>query len=464
MKFFFVFLAMFFCAFIAGAQNTVITGTAPGAEGKRVRITAPSDGMTFIEKLLATEEVDGTGNFSISMKLEKTTDATISIDFHAAEIFLEPGKKYNLRIGALSYDDASEVNPFIQAQNLEISGRIGEPGGLNDLIGRFDSIYNAFLLGNFNALYRDRKKSRIDSLRITLNREFSQAENPFFISYTTYKLASLEQSSLYYNASQLARNYLIGKPALYENPEYMDFFNNYFSKYLTVTSVRLHKIDFIPLLKSQEPLKVLMKTLVTDTILKDDQLRELVLLKGLMEWYSMPGYDPGDVLTAIRSIQNTTGYPDHKVIAANMVKLLTRLSIGSEAPEFTLLNRDQKEFSLRSLRGKPVVLCFWTTYCAECLTELDFMAPLYEKYKDKLHFLCISADKYFTKMILFINLKKEYTWDFANIGDHMETLVDYEVRSYPLFVLIDKDGKIFKYPAGSPGRDLEAEIQQLLKE
>lgn len=461
--FFFLFAGML-CPGILVAQPTAITGTAPGAEGKRIRITAPGDGLTSVEKLLATIDVDISGNFSTSLKLEKTTDATISINFHAAEIFLEPGGKYILQIGAMNYDDNSENDPFIQSQNLEVVITASVHDELNSLIGKFNNIYDKFLLENFNSIYRDRQKSRIDSLRIILSREFSQVDHPFFVNFTTYKLASLEQASQYYNAVQLARKYLIGKPVLYENPEYMDFFNNFFSKYITVTSPSLHKIDFQPLFKSPDPEKRMLKTLATDTILKNDQFRELVLLKGLMEWYSMPGYDQEDVLQVISAVQNNSIYPDNQVIAANLVKLLTKLEPGSEAPGFTLINRDGKEISLKSLRGKPVVLCFWTTYCKECLTELDFLAPLYEKYKDKLHFLCVSADKYFTKMILFINLKKDYTWDFANIGDHLETLVDYEVRSYPLFVLIDREGKIFKYPAGSPGRDLEAEIQQLLKE
>ena len=65
-------------------------------------------------------------------------------------------------------------------------------------------------------------------------------------------------------------------------------------------------------------------------------------------------------------------------------------------------------------------------------------------------------------MLYFINLKKDYTWIFLNTGDQWEVLKDYDVRSYPLFVLIDKDGKIFKYPADVPGKGLEADLQKLL--
>ena len=64
-------------------------------------------------------------------------------------------------------------------------------------------------------------------------------------------------------------------------------------------------------------------------------------------------------------------------------------------------------------------------------------------------------------MLFFINLKKDYVWTFLNIGDQSEVLKDYDVRSYPLFVLIDKNGKIIKYPAEEPSGGLEAELQKI---
>jgi len=146
-----------------------------------------------------------------------------------------------------------------------------------------------------------------------------------------------------------------------------------------------------------------------------------------------------------------------------MISLLTKLKPGSKAPEFTLMNRDQKDLSLKSLLGKPVVLCFWTTYCEGCLSEMDLVKPLYDKYRENVHFVSVSADKYFSKMLYFVNLKKDYVWSFVNIGDQSDVLKDYDVRTYPLFVLIDKEGNIYKYPAGLPSGGLEAELQKILE-
>jgi len=189
-----------------------------------------------------------------------------------------------------------------------------------------------------------------------------------------------------------------------------------------------------------------------------------VMLKGLMELYYTPTYSQEEIIAVIARAKEKTLYPENRVVAENMISLLTKLKPGSLAPEFTLLSREQKEVSLKSMRGKPVVLCFWTTYCDDCLSEMEMIKPLFDAYKDKIHFVSISADKYFSKMLFFINLKRDYVWTFLHIGDHTEALKDYDVNNYPLFVIIDKEGKIFKYPAEKPGSGLEADLQKILEE
>ena len=461
--FLFLLLAGLCCPLLSTAQKTVLSGIAPGAERKIIQITTPGDLITFWEKPLAMATVDSTGHFSFSLNVEKTVNITISIDFHKTEMFLEPAKTYNVRIAPMKYDEYTEVNPFIQSQNLELEIVEKDPQELNTVIGEFNTIYSGFLMQNFNALYRERKKILLDTFRLQLNHHFGSVKNGFFIDYASYKIASLEQLTQYYSQAQLARKYFTEKLVLYNNPEYMEFFNNFFAKFLTASSNILRKVDFNPLLKSPDPYKSIMKAMAVDTILRNEQFRELVMLKGLLELYGNANYSQNDILPVINAVNNKSKFPENRVIAENMVSLLTKLKPGTKAPEFTLLNREQKMFSLKSLLGKPVVLCFWTTYCEGCLSEMDMIRPLYDKYQENVHFVCISADKYFSKMLYFINLKKDYVWNFVNIGDQSDVLKDYDVRTYPLFVLIDKDGRINKYPAGQPGSGLELDLQKLLE-
>ncbi|MCX6304932.1 MAG: TlpA disulfide reductase family protein [Bacteroidetes bacterium] len=449
---------------VSVAQKTVVNGMAPGAERKTIRITSPGDLITFWEKPLATSRVDSTGHFSLTLNLDRTVNAIISIDFHKTEMFLEPSKTYDIRIAPMKYDEYTEVNPFIQSQNLMIEDGDKDPQELNALIGAFNSIYSGFLMENFNALYHDRKKILLDTFRIRMNQHFGSVKNTYFLDYAAYKIASLEQMTQYYNQSQLAKKYFYDKPVLYNNMEYMEFFNSYFTKYITAASNTIRKVDFTSILRGPDSYKAIMKAMTVDTILKNEQLRELVMLKGLMELYNTTAYNQDDVLAVINATKDKTKYPDNRTVAEDMISLLTKLKPGTKAPEFTLLSRDQKNFSLKSLLGKPVVLCFWTTYCEGCLSEMDLIRPLYDKYRENVHFVSISADKYFSKMLYFINLKKDYVWTFLNIGDQWEVLKDYDVHTYPLFVLIDREGKIYKYPAEQPSTGLENDLQKILQQ
>ncbi len=445
-------------------STTVINGTAPGAVGKMLVLTAPSDLITFWENQLASAKVGPDGKFSISVKSDRTKVAVLAINFHKAEIFLEPGKTYRVIIDSINYDDVQEINPFIQSQSLKLQILFEDPHDLNYVIGDFNGLYNAFLLENFNALYRDRNKTKVDTFRVQMDARFGVVTNPYFKAYLKYKFAALEQLTKYYNTAELARRYFTDKPVLYLNLEYMDFFNSYFTKYLNVSSKILHLTDYKIILKGANPYAALMKTLAADSLLANEQLRELVLLKGMMEFYSNPDYKQEEVLSVIRAVSSGSVYPDNKVVAENMVRLLTKLKPGTRAPEFTLPDRNKKQVSLKDIEGKAVVLSFWTTYCQGCLSEMDLIKPMYDKYKDKVAFVSISADADFNKMNYFISMKKDFVWTFLHIGDQSGVLSDYEVRSYPLFVLIDKTGKIYKYPAEQPGNGLEAAIEKMIQE
>jgi peroxiredoxin len=458
-------LLVFIFFFSAGvsAQKTVIKGVAPGAERKIIRISTPGDLVTFWDKPLATSKVDSTGHFSLTVNIDQTINSIISIDFHKTEWFLEPSKTYVVKIAPMKYDDYTEVNPLIQSQNLTLELAEPDPDELNALVGAFNSIYSGFLEQNFNALYRDRNKVLLDTFRVQLNQHFGSVKNAYFLDYATYKIASLEQLAQYYNRAQLAKKYFSDSPILYNNLEYMDFFNSYFSKFMTASTGKMRKVDIAALLKGADPYAAIMKAMNGDTILKSERLRELVMLKGLMDLYNTPSYPQDEVLAVIRAAGEKSKYSENKTVAENMIHVLTRLKPGTMAPDFTLINREQKMLSLKSLRGKPVVLSFWTTYCEGCLSEMDLIKPLFDKYGKNIQFVSVSADKYFSKMLFFINLKKDYVWTFVNVGDQSEVLTNYDVRTYPLFVLIDKDGKIIKYPAEQPSTGLETELQKILQ-
>lgn len=456
-------LLFFLLSLAVSGQKITITGKAPGAERKFLQLTTPSDLITQWDNHLASVKIDSSGKFRMEIESDRVILATFSIEFHKADLLLEPGKTYLLDIAPMNYDEFTEINPFIQSQNLTIGTGDDSPAELNNLIGRFNTYYSGFLMENFNALYRDKNKVLLDTFRIRLNRLFGEYQHPYFIDYATYKIAGLEQLTQYYSNTQIAKKYFSASPVLYNNLEYMEFFNNFFSKYFSAISPVLRKTDFSSLLASSDPYVAVMKAMAADTLLKSEQLRELVMLKGMFEIYGNTAYDPAKILALMTLTKEKSKYPDNRLVAGNMVKHLTNLKPGTTAPDFIITGMDQRDFSSVALHGKPLLLFFWTSYCDGCLSEMDLLPSLYAQYGDRIQFVGVSADKFFAKMLFVLNQKKEYTWTFLNVGSRSEILTAYDVRTYPLFVLIDKDWKIVQYAAPLPSEDLGSAIEKLLE-
>ena len=464
MKHIYILLFSLFVGLTAFSQNVTIKGTVPGAEGRFITLSTPSDLITNTEQILGKVKIDSAGKFSLQANIDKTIACELSVDFHTGGFFIEPGKTYLIRIAPYNYNDIKELNPFINSTNLQIEILNLPSDDINFVVAAFNGVYNTFLVENFNALYRDHNKALVDTLKTKIKSEIGEPSDEYVKNYIDYKLANVIQLTQSMNQAMIGHTYFTTKPILYRNVEYMDFFNAFFSKYIYVTSRILKKNDYHILLSSQEPYAVLMKALESDSILKPEKLRELVLLKGLMDMYYTVPDDQKKIIIVLNTIEQTGKDQQNRLIASNIRKVLTNLQPGTPAPLFQLRNKENNgSVKLDSLRGKIVVLVFWTSSCVGCTNEMDLIKPIADKYKGKVVFVGISSEYSLTRMRYYVTLKKDWDWTFLHIGDQIDVLKAYDVRSLPLFVIIDKEGNIFKYPADPPGNGLENSIEQLVQ-
>ncbi len=69
------------------------------------------------------------------------------------------------------------------------------------------------------------------------------------------------------------------------------------------------------------------------------------------------------------------------------------VQVGLPAPAYRAVSADGDSVSLAALRGKPVLLNVWATWCRPCRDEIPELQRLYERYRDRgLELVGVSVD------------------------------------------------------------------------
>ena len=114
------------------------------------------------------------------------------------------------------------------------------------------------------------------------------------------------------------------------------------------------------------------------------------------------------------------------------------LSVGFEMPSVPVTRLDSTTIDLTVLRGKPVVINWWQTFCPPCITEIPELNELVEKYADRdVEFLAI-ADNEMAELTPFLK-KHPFTYDIAVANDEAVHIFG---QVYPRHLIIDGDGKV----------------------
>jgi peroxiredoxin len=143
-------------------------------------------------------------------------------------------------------------------------------------------------------------------------------------------------------------------------------------------------------------------------------------------------------------------------------EMLTKLTPGNIAPDFSLNDTTGKAISLSSLRGKVVLLDFWASWCGPCRHENPNVVAAFKKYNSKgFTVLGVSLDKEKDKWLEAI-AKDGLTWTHISDLKRWDCAAAklYGVMSIPANFLIDKDGKIIA--SGLTGDDLEKKLEEVL--
>ncbi|MFF5502816.1 NHL domain-containing thioredoxin family protein [Streptomyces roseolus] len=115
------------------------------------------------------------------------------------------------------------------------------------------------------------------------------------------------------------------------------------------------------------------------------------------------------------------------------------------------LNTGGEELTLSDLRGKIVVLDFWTFCCINCLHVLDELRELEEEHRDTLVIVGVHSPKFVheAEHQAVVDAVERYEVHHPVLDDpELATWKQYAVRAWPTLVVIDPEGYIVAQHAG----------------
>lgn len=126
------------------------------------------------------------------------------------------------------------------------------------------------------------------------------------------------------------------------------------------------------------------------------------------------------------------------------------------APDLTVYDSEGNAVSLSDLRGKPVIINFWATWCGYCVQEMPDFQTVYEEYGDEIHFMMINVTDGYQETkedaAAFI-VEKGFTFPVYYDLD-LSAANAYYVNAMPVTYLLDENGMFVAWQQGALNEQL----------
>jgi thiol-disulfide isomerase/thioredoxin len=126
------------------------------------------------------------------------------------------------------------------------------------------------------------------------------------------------------------------------------------------------------------------------------------------------------------------------------------------APDFVVYDGEGQAVRLSDLRGKPVVVNFWASWCSPCKREMPDFEDAFLTYGEDVHFMMVNmTDGRRETMETAKAFMEEAGYTFPVYYDtELSAAVTYGVNTIPASYFVDAEGHAVTYAAGILSREM----------
>jgi len=438
------------------AVSTSINGTFTTMANTTIYAFIDDDYITDAQKLVAQSEVDASGKFALEITTKNVQKICVKTIDYIFYLYCFEGNNYNVKLSLPNANFKKDNKQLLKVKIIE------EPQPqINLQINAADSVIDKFVTSHYKQFVHPRSlKLAVDSLK----KKYPAAicNTPYVVQYFMYAIASLDEASAM-RETYFYKHYTNNEIASQNSPAFYNYFNQHYASYFESIITKPCFGNAATLINEQHNCEaILQKMRVCDTILKNDSLRELLFVKGLYKLYYKREYKKESIEMMLNYMTFKSEFESVKKVAKNLVKKITKLNIGTKAPNFNLLSSANDSIKLESLKGKLVYICFTNYSNLTWLTHLSILERLQLLYDKKILIVTITLAKDMPQLKALQNDKK-LSGLILNGYDNLALNDNYLIDELPKYYLIDADGDILKNNNCSPVDGIEEIIKAELK-
>lgn len=451
----------FLIAFIFGlftsnlsAEETLIQGKIDGFEGATIRVGFYEDYISFKKKFIASSQIED-GQFQLKIEVDEVTHLILMVEDKQTSLFAEAGQVYNL---FLSYSIENNSRRAFE-KFLDLRFTFPRENELNQKIKVFNSDYQDFFSTHYERFIVNEADQEVAAFIKDQTEKSVYQSPPYLKNYVKYALANLEDINRG-DQNDLETKYLKQQTVLIKHKEYMNFFRQLYKEDFEQLLIRKSAKPLMEALMMDEDLNKSIQLIKSLKGFQNDALAELYLINGLFEVYHTKRINQKSNLKLLAALTANGSSEAIQKQAGMVLAQLKRMTESADAPAFSLKNTKGEVVDLAALKGKPVYLGFWANWSLISLKELRLMQALKEKYANSVHFISINIDE---DASLNAKVKQDYGYDWPFLYGGKDYLLreQYEVRTVPLYYLIDKNGKLVQRYAPPP-HQVENKLSSLI--
>ena len=420
----FCLILVLLCPILMLGQNVSIVGKT-NVPDALVRLLAYDELLTYEQTKVAETRSDKDGKFSLQANINEITPAQIAVNLERLDIILSPNGEYDFEIIIPEQQEGSyfeKEQPYLKINKIN-------DGGMYSQYIAVQLYIDDYLNKNFDLIYRNRKTSLLDTLDSQLVKNIGKIESDYIKDCIKYRKASVLMSV---NAKKTISEYFDNQEVLYLQPAYMEVFQELFK-----TDIK--DADFL----SRNP-----------------QLAEMISMNNIRKAFFSNAIDKNTALKTLEDIKKSSKYLKNKVVATNMSKLIDDLTYNSEAPAFSLTDKDGETVKLSDYQDYMVLLQFVDKVSPLSEHEFSVLNDLQRRWNDTIKVVTIATKESFNEYVQLFE-KQGYKWQLLNLNFNILILEDYHIKTYPAYVILKRKNRIGMAPAPSPEHNLDKQVRRI---